>query len=133
MALSQTGANYKNRAHILSRDRLLGEALDDITSKAQAALTQGNFGVNGTPAPPGSPSAVSVSTLNGTITANIVHPKAPTGTQWVLQYSTSPEFTDPVTVGLLHPIWQAYLPNQTLFVRVAAKFPASAQSAWVEA
>lgn len=131
MPLSQTGANYKNRAHILSRDRLLAEALDDIMSKAQASLNQGNFSQNGTPAPPSTPTAISVAAKMGLFTVSIQHPKAPAGTQWVLQYADNLQFNDPITVGLLHPSWQQSLPNQVLFFRAAAKFPASAQTPWV--
>lgn len=131
MSLSQTGASYKNRAHILSRDRLLAEALDDIMSKAQASLNQGNFSPNGTPAPPSTPSGISVTVKMGLFTVNILHPKAPAGTQWVLQYASNPQFQDPITVGLLHPSWQQSLPQQNLFFRAAAKFPASAQTPWV--
>lgn len=130
MALSQKGANYKNRAHIQNRDRHLAEALDDIASQAQALATQGNFSKSGTPAPPSAPTAVQAIAANSLFTVNIVHPNAPPGTTWVLQYSTSPQFQSPFTVGLLHPEWQGSLPNQVLHFRAAAKFPASAQSAW---
>jgi hypothetical protein len=131
MPLSQTGANYKNRAHILSRDRLLADALDDIMSTAQASLNQGNFSKNGTPEPPSSPSGISVTAKMGLFTVAILHPKAPAGTQWVLQYADNPQFQNPITVGLLHPSWQQSLPQQVLFFRAAAKFAASAQTPWV--
>ena len=130
MALSQKGANYKNRALLLNRDRLLAEALDDIASQAQSSLTQGNFGKNGTPNPPSAPTAIQAKSQAGLFTVSIVHRAAPAGTTWRLQYSTSPQFTNPIDVGLVHPVWQGYVPNQKLYFRAAAKFPASAQSAW---
>jgi hypothetical protein len=128
--LNQKGASYSNRAYILGKDRLLVEALDDIASPVQAILIQGNFGRDGTPDPPSAPTALQASALNGLFTVTIVHPNAPAGTQWRLQYSSSPNFTNPIDVGLLHPNWQASLPQQVLYFRAAAKFSASAQSAW---
>lgn len=133
MPLTQTGATYKNQATIRNQNRLLAEALDDIASQVQAVRSQGNFGVNGTAAAPSAPTALQVTAQAGLITWSIVHPHAPAGTQWVLEYSTSPTFANPVQVGLLKPMYQAYLPNQTLYSRAAAKFAASGQSAWAVA
>ncbi len=130
MALSQKGATYKNQAYIRQLDPKLAEALDDVASQVQAVRTQGNFGTTGTPAAPSAPSAVSASALNGLFTANITHPNAPAGTTWVLQYSTSSQFTNPISTTLAHPVWQDSLPQQKLYFRAAAKFPASPQSSW---
>ncbi len=131
MALSQKGASYKNRAHIVNDNRLLAEALDDLASQTQAALTQGNFGKNGTSAPPSAPTAIQVTAQAGLFTATIVHPNAPAGVTWVLEYASNPQFKNAITVGLAHPMWQASLPGQVLYFRTAAKFPSSAQSAWM--
>lgn len=128
--LTQKGATYSNRAHILNQSRLLAQALDDIASQVEAVRSQGNFGVNGSASPPSAPSALQASVKSGLFTVTIVHPNAPAGTQWRLQYSSSPQFTNPIDVGLLHPVFQASLPQQVLYFRAAAKFPASEQSAW---
>jgi hypothetical protein len=131
MPLSQKGAGYQNRDYVREKDMFLADALDDIASQVQAVVTQGNFAKGGVPSPPSAPTALSVQFKAGTFTATISHANAPVGTEWHLQYSTSPQFTSPIDVGLLHPVFQAYLPNQLLFWRVAAKFPSSANSPWV--
>jgi hypothetical protein len=137
MALSQTGATYRNRAYILAQGRfgqLIADALDDIASQAQATQRQGNFSKAGTPSPPSAPTAVQGAVANRVFTASIIHPNSPKGTQWVLQYSLNdPQFgdTNTITETLMHPVWQKYLPNGTVFIRAAAKFQASEQSAWV--
>jgi hypothetical protein len=130
MALSQPGAGYRHRANI--KDQYIRDALDDIISQHQAVVNQGNFSNTGVTLPPSTPVAVTVVLKNGLYTATINHPKAPVGTRWVLQYSPSPIFTDPISVDLGEsPIWQNYLPNQTLYFRAAAKFLTSEKSPWI--
>jgi len=137
MAFSQTGATYRNRAFILAQGRfgqLLADALDDIASQAQATQKQGNFAKAGTPSPPSAPTAVQGAVANRVFTVNVIHANAPAGTQWVLQYSLNDsQFGDAntITETLMHPQWQKYLPNGVIYLRAAAKFQASDQSAWV--
>jgi hypothetical protein len=129
MALSQKGAGYDFRDNI--KDQFVLGALDSIENQVQAAINQGNFGKNGVAPPPSPPTALQVTVAAKTFTATIVHPHAPPGTQWRLQYSASPTFQNARTVGLLEPSWEAYLPALGAgYFRVAAKFPHSAASVW---
>ena len=135
MALSQKGAGYDRREHIA--DPYVREALDDLASQTQAIRTQGNFGAKGIVSPPTAPAALSVSvSAAGIYTANVLHKNPPTGTRYVLQYSTSPNFSNPVSEELganpgIPITWQKSLPGQKLSFRVAAKFSASDLTAWV--
>lgn len=131
MALAQKGADYDYRDHI--DDPHVKGALDDIASKLQAVILQGNYGPKGIPQPPSTPSALQVSVLGSLFSATIVHQNAPLGTRWILQYSTSPSFANPISEELGTMTWQKSLPSQALYLRVAAKFPASAQTPWVYA
>jgi|ERR1039458_1632239 hypothetical protein len=128
MALSRNGAGYVGRENV--KDQYDLEAKDDLANQIAAVRVQANLGKDGPPDPPSKPSGLAVSSQSKLFTATILHPNAPPGTQWVLQYSTSPNFQAPITVGLLHNTWQSFLPGQTLFFRVAAKFAASEQTAW---
>lgn len=135
MALTQKGATYKNQSELQRRDRILGEALDDLASQVAAARSQGNFGLQGAPGPPSPPTALQVSAQAGLFSATIVHNNAPAGTQYVLQYSASKNFLNPISELLTHTpnittSWQKSLPGTQLYLRVAAKFPASELSAW---
>ena len=138
MALSQTGATYKNQSELQRRDRILGEGLDDLASQIQAIRTQGNFGQNGAVNPPSTPTALQVTASSGLFKASIVHANAPPGTQYVLQYSTTKNFQSPISELLTHTpgiptTWQKSLPGQQLSFRIAAKFPGSSLGAWVYA
>jgi hypothetical protein len=137
MALTQPGATYKNQTHLARENRLLGEALDDIASQAAAARIQGNYGLTGPPAPPSSPSALQITAAPGLVTASVAHNDAPAGTQYVLQYSTTPNFQNPISEVLTHTpgittTWQKSLPVGTrVYLRIGAKFPASTLGSWV--
>lgn len=137
MALSQRGATYKNQSELQRRDRILGEALDDLASQVQAARSQGNFGLAGAPASPSPPAALQVVPATGLLTATIVHKNAPPGTQYVLQYSTTTNFLNPISEVLTHTpnittTWQKSLPiGGHYYLRVAPKFPASPLGPWV--
>lgn len=119
-------SGYVNREHI--KDPYLKGSVDDVVSQVGAVMRQGNFSAKGTPQPPSRPSSLSVSSTNGLVTASIQHPGAPPGTQWVLYYSRSRTFANPIKITLLHPIWQQYLPQQTLYFKVTAKFQASGET-----
>jgi hypothetical protein len=139
MALTQTGATYKNQSHLQKQDRLLGQGLDDLASQIQTIRTQGNFGQAGQISPPSSPSALQVTAASGLFTARVTHNSAPAGTQYVLQYAASPNFQNPISEVLTHTptittTWQKTLPTGTaLYFRIAAKFPASGLGPWVYA
>lgn len=131
MSLSQKGANYQNQAELQRRDRILGAALDDIVSQVQAVRSQGGFGQSGAPAPPHPVTAIAVSAAGGFATVNLVHNGAPPGSQYVIEYSTSPNFQNPVRVdnGISLSFHQ-YLKGQTVYFRTAARLSASALSGW---
>lgn len=124
--LREAQAGYVNREHV--KDPYLKGSLDDLASQAAAIMRQGNFVAKGSPSPPSQPAALAVSSINGLVTATINHPDAPEGTQWVLSYSTSPTFQNAIPETLSHPTWQRYIPQQTVYFKVTAKFPASGES-----
>jgi hypothetical protein len=138
MPLTQPGATYKNQSELRRRDRILGDALDDLASQTAAARLQGNYGLSGPPNPPSGPAALQVSHQAGIFTATVVHANAPAGTQYVLQYATTPNFQNPITEVLnstpgIPTTWQKSLPGQKLYFKIAPKFPASALGPWVYA
>jgi|SRR5579859_5471944 len=132
MALSQTGANYKNQSELQRRDRMLGEALDDIASQAQAVRDQGNFGQSGPPPAPHPITAISVTGANGFATLQLTHNGAPAGTNYVIEYSTTPNFQRPIRIdnGISLNFHQ-FLQGQTLYFRAAPKFPTSTLAPWI--
>ena len=133
MPLSQTGANYQNQAELQHRDRMLGAALDDIASQMQAVRAQGGFGQSGAPAPPHPVTAISVSSAGGFATVNLIHNGAPPGSQYVIEYSTTPNFQNPNPVRVDNGIslsFHQYLKGQTVYFRTAARLSASALSGW---
>jgi len=133
MALSQTGANYVNRAHVQSRDQLLARALDDIVSQTQAVATQTQASVTGKTAPPSAPTALSISAVNGHALATITHENAPAGTNYLIEYSSTPNFQNPVQIDNgISKTWPQYLKGQgTLYFRAAARFSTSAASEYI--
>lgn len=137
MALSQKGATYRNQSELQRRDRILGEALDHLASQVATVRVQGNYGLDGSAAPPSSPTALQVTAASGLFTATVIHSDAPAGTQYVLQYSATRNFENPISEVLSHTpgiatTWQKSLPVGTkLYLKVAAKFPASPLGPWV--
>lgn len=134
MALSQPGADYVNRAHVQAKDPLLARALDDIMSKTQAVANQTNAAVTGKTSAPSAPTALSVSKSNGFATATITHENAPAGTNWLLEYSTAPNFRPGTVVQIDNGVsksWGQYLKGQTLYFRTAARFSTSDASDYV--
>lgn len=127
MALSQPGADYKNRAHVHNRDPLLGRALDDVMSKVQAVAIQTNASVTGKAAAPSAPTALSVSNSNGHATLSISHVAAPVGTNYLIEYSTTPNFQKPVQIDNgISKSYQQYLKGLgPLYFRAAARFSTS--------
>lgn len=132
MAISQTGGNYRNQSELQRRDRVLGEALDDIASQIQAVRTQGNFGQNGPVPAPGAPTAIKVVGTSGFATVTLTDKNAPDGLLYIIQYSTTSNFQNPIQVDNgISLTWQQYLKGLTLFFRAAAMFPASPMSPWI--
>lgn len=131
MALTQKGAGYINRFAV--KEGPIKDALDDLANQIRAATIQGNFSSSGTVSPPTSPTAVAVTTTAaGLKTVQITDANAEKGVLYRLQYSTSPNFTDPVSVDLGEvPQYQVSLPGQSFYWKVAKKFPASDLSPWV--
>jgi hypothetical protein len=130
VAISQKGARYDDRAHI--RDQHVLNALDDLASQLQAIRTQGVYGEKGAPSAPSTPQSISVAALKGFGTVAITHNNAPAGTQYTLQYSSSPSFASVVEVDNGSSLsWQQYLKGHTFFFRARARFSASDPSPWV--
>lgn len=137
MPLSQTGANYRNQSELQRRDRVLGEALDDIASQLQSARDQGNFGQSGPPAAPHPVTAIDVAASGGFATITLTHNSPPAGATYVIQASTTPDFQNPIRLMTASSIEngttltvQQYLKGQTLYVRAAPKFPTSPLAPW---
>lgn len=134
MALSQTGANYKNQSELQRRDRMLGDALDDLASQVQSARSQGNFGQAGPPSAPHPLTAIQVTPSAGFAYISLTHNNAPSGTQYVIEVSSSPNFPSSGTqridngISLSHP--PLYLKGLTMYFRAAPKFPASGLAPW---
>lgn len=138
MALSQTGANYRNQSDLQRRDRVLGEALDDIASQIQATRSQGNFGESGPPQAPHPITSLLVAASGGFATVTVTHNSPPAGAVYVIEYSTTPTFQQPIRLTTASSIdngvtlsLQQYLKGQTLYFRAAPKFPTSPLAPWV--
>lgn len=132
MAVTQTGAVYRNRSHIFTRDRLLGEALDDIASRTQAVSNQTNADVSGSTSPPSAPNAISVTAKDGFANVQISHASAPEGTAYLLEYATTPNFQNPVQVDNgISKNFSQYLKGQRLYFRAASTFYTSPASPWI--
>lgn len=131
MALSQKGASYANRAHILGKDRLHAEALDQIVSKIQAVAKQTNASVSGETPAPAAPTAISVVNASGSAQVAITNSGAAKNTAYIIQYSTTANFQNPQTVDNgISDTFERYLAGQTLYFRVAATLYTSPQSGW---
>lgn len=137
MALTQKNAHYPYRDHI--KDEYLRDINDVHANRIAAILEQGNYGADGPPAPPSAPSQLNIVAGSGVLTATVVHKNTPPGTQYVLQYSTSPNF-EPGTVisetlssisAEIPTTWQKSLTGFKGYLRIAPRFPSSALGAWV--
>jgi hypothetical protein len=131
MARTQTGATYANQSQLQRRDRDLGEALDDIASQSAAIRTQGNFGLKGAPDPPHPIDQLSVVANGGFGTVTLTHNNAPAGSNYLIEYSTTSNFQNPVQVDNgISLSFQQYFKGQTLYFRAAPYFPASPVAKW---
>jgi hypothetical protein len=107
------------------------EATDDLASQIQATRNQGNFGQSGPPAAPHPVTAIAVTKANGFGTVTLTHNSAPAGTNYVIEYSATPNFQSSVQVDNgISLTMQQYLKGQTLYFRAAPKFPTSALAPW---
>ena len=132
MALSQKAANYVNRAHIQNKDRLTSLALDDIVSKLQAVADQANASVSGVTPPPNAPAWLSVVGASGFATVTISENNPAPGTAYIIEYSTSKNFQNPVRIDNgISPSWSQYLAGLTLYFRAATTFYTSKLSEFV--
>lgn len=132
MPFSENGANYRNQAELERRDRVLGEALADLASQVQAVRSQANLGQAGPPSPPSALTAIQVSAAGGFVSVSLTHPNPPSGTQYVIEYSATPNFQNPVRIDNgISTTWEQYLSGKTLYFRGAPKLPASALAPWV--
>jgi hypothetical protein len=138
MALSQKGANYKGREGISNPPSSLREfarhvlnAVDDLASQIQATRSQANLGQAGPPAAPHPLTAIAVANAGGFAQVQLTHNSAPSGTQYTIEYSTTPNFQNPIRVQNGDSLsFERYLHGKTLYFRAAPKFAASALSTW---
>ena len=135
MALSQSGANYVNRAHVQSKDKDLARALDDIVSQTNAVAKQTNASVTGKTSAPSPPTALSVSAANGHGTIAITHVNPPAGTNYLIEYSTTPNFASGSVVQIDNGVSQSYQQYLKglgpLYFRAASRFSTSETSQYV--
>lgn len=131
MPFSQKGANYRNQTELERRDRVLGEALSDLASQIQTIRGQGNFGQAGSPLAPHPLTAINVVNAGGFAQVTLTHANAPAGTQYIIHYSTSPNFStfQEVHNGFSLTL-ERYLHGKTLYFRAAPLFLASKLAAW---
>jgi len=132
MALTPTGARYRNQGAIQRRDRELGEALDDIASQGAQIRVQGNYGFDGPPLAPHPITSIAVSGASGFATVALTHTNAPPGVKYIVQYATTPNFQNPIPVDNGSSlVMHKYLKGLTLYFRAAPQFPASPLAPWV--
>jgi len=134
MSLNPTGATYRNRGEIARKDRLLGDAIDDLASQIEQVRNQGNYGTTGPPAPPSPLSSIKVTANGGFGQIALTHINAPLGVHYIIEMSTTQNFTASTTsridngISLTTP--PMYLKNQILYFRAAPMFAASDLAEW---
>src|SRR5580704_17318735 len=117
MTLSQKGAGYKSRNYI--KDHHVLEALDDLASQVQGVAGNTNASKTGVAQPPSAPDQLQVTNNGGFAMVAIVHNNPPAGVAYRLEYSTTPNFKNPVKVDNgVENTWSQYLHGQTLYFRV---------------
>ena len=139
MSLSQKGALYDARdaiAGLPESPRELGRhllrALDSLASQNEAIRQQGNFGLEGPPAAPHSLDAIGVAAANGFVTVRLTHAQPPAGVRYVIEYSTTPNFLNPVRIDNgISTSFSQYLHGQTLYWRAAPTFLTSGLGSWI--
>ena len=138
MPLSHPGAGYQSRNGIANPPETLKqfarhvlEAADDLASQVQAVAKQVNAPTSGSQSPPAAPTSLSVTASGGYALAIITNNHAPAGVEYLVQYSTSPQFINPIPEALGDQLtMHKYLAGLSLYFRCAAGFPTSALSPW---
>lgn len=133
MALNPTGAKYRNQDAVQRKDRVLGEAMDDLASQLEQVRQQGNYGPNGNPAAPHPLTTIAVKAAGGFGTVTLTHINAPAGTRYIIEAATTPTFQSPMRIdnGISLTTLPIYLKGQTLYFRAAPMFPASDLAPWL--
>lgn len=135
MALNPTGAKYRNQDAVQKKDRVLGEAIDDVASQVEQIRQQGNFGPTGPPAAPHPLTKITVTAASGFASIQLTHNNAPAGTRYVVEMSSTPNFlpgtvqTHDIGISLAPP--PIYLKGLTRYFRAAPKFLSSNLASWI--
>lgn len=128
MALSQRGVRYDGRSEL---DPKVRRAIDDVLSQTQAGLKQVQATPQGTTPTPTAPDKLAVASSGGFATLTITQNNPPKGVAYVIEYSTTANFANPVTIDNgISPTWQQFLSGQSLYFRAASTLYTSGQSAW---
>jgi len=133
MSLTPTGAAYRNQSALQNKDRVLGEALDDLASQIDQVRQQGTYGPKGPPAAPHPLTNILVKAAGGFGTIILTHNSAPAGCRYIIEMSTTPNFQNPMRIdnGISRSTPPIYLKNQKLYFRAAPMFPASPLAEWI--
>jgi hypothetical protein len=132
MALTQTGATYPHRAYLMGKDPYLVAALDSLASADQNIGNHVNASPQASKAAPSAPAAINLSAKNGFGSVAITHNNPPAGTAYLIEYSTTPNFQNPIRIDNgVSQSFQQYLKGQTLYFRAASTFYTSPNSPWV--
>lgn len=128
MAFSQKGVRYDGRNEL---DPKVRRSIDDVLSQVQAGLKQVQATPQGKTPPPSAPDQVAVGSSGGFATVTITHNNPPKGTAYIIEYSTTTNFTDPVRIDNgISETWQQYLSGQTLYFKAASTLYTSEMSPW---
>lgn len=134
MALNPTGSQYRNQDAIQKKDRVLGEAIDDIASQIEQIRQQGNFGSLGPPAAPHPLTKIVVTPSGGFASIQLTHNNAPAGTRYIIEMSSTSNFlagtVQRIDAGISLAPPPIYLKNLTLFFRAAPMFLSSDLAEW---
>jgi hypothetical protein len=121
---------YRNKTYINDKDSKLQEALDDLQAQIVNVAKQTRSNPEGPAGAPNSPAQLSVSASSGLFTAHIADRED--GKSYILEYSTSPTFQNPITVDLgIAKNWSAQLGTQKLHFRVRATHYTGSYSGYV--
>jgi hypothetical protein len=129
MALSQKAVQYDGRNEL--QDPVVRRALDHILSQLKAGIDQVKATPHGKTPAPTAPDQLVVSASGGFARIAVSHRKAPSGTAYVLEYSTTKDFLNPVRIDNgISKSWGQYLSGKTLYFRAASTFYTSDLSKW---
>jgi len=122
--------DYRNRARIVGRDPMLGEALDDVLSRVNNVAQQVNANPTGKPPAPPQIGALQVTGDGGGFHATITDgTPVSRGVEYHLEYSTTPTFAQPHGFSLgpwrTHRGWVG---AQNLYWRAYSQYPSGQAS-----